>query len=129
MFNAATRQLSAIFFIAKLMQQEALDRLRELIDSSPRCRCGGNCELLQSLAEQVLDIQENELGFQAQCPTCNQPLQFNPESIHGRYSCKQCKKSYRYHPSTGPIETLSEPRAFFESNSNNLDAHSLQRFK
>jgi hypothetical protein len=71
------------------MKQEALDRLRELIDSSPRCKCGGNCELLQNLAEQVLDIQENEVGFQAQCPTCNQPLLFNRESIHDRYSCKQ----------------------------------------
>lgn len=89
---------------AKAMQQEALDRLRLLIDSSPRCKCGGNCELLQSLAAEILEIQTREIGFEAQCPSCNGPLLFNQASSLGLYECRRCLKWFRYDPGTGAVE-------------------------
>jgi hypothetical protein len=86
------------------MNQESLDRLRQLIDSSPRCQCGGDCELLQSLAAKVLDIQVHELGFEIQCPACHEPLAFHPPNPLTLYECRPCRKWFRYEPGGGLIE-------------------------
>ena len=45
-----------------------LDRLRELIESSRRCKCGGDCELLKSLAEQILDTQLDKVDTERTIP-------------------------------------------------------------
>jgi uncharacterized protein YbaR (Trm112 family) len=86
------------------MEQKALDRLQLLIDSSPRCKCGGDCELLKSLAAELMEIQVREIGFQVPCPYCNEPLSFDRTNALPLYQCKRCDKWFRYDPGTVPVE-------------------------
>jgi transposase-like protein len=86
------------------MEQEALDRLQLLIDSSHRCKCGGDCELLKTLAAELMEIQVREIGFQVQCPSCNESLSFDPTGALPLYKCKRCDKWFRYDPGTVPVE-------------------------
>jgi hypothetical protein len=87
-----------------MIEQEALDRLRLLIDSSPRCKCGGSCELLTALAGELMEIQVHEIGFETLCPDCNEPLFFDQASALALYKCKKCDKWFRYDPGTIRIE-------------------------
>jgi ribosomal protein S27E len=91
------------------MDQEILDRLRELIESSRRCKCGGNCELLKSLAEKILDIQFHEVGFKLECPHClKEPLFFHHTNTY--YQCRKCSRWYRANQDGALIElNLKEP--------------------
>lgn len=91
------------------MNQEALDRFKDLIDSSPRCKCGGNCELLEDLAAKLLDIQVDEIGFELPCPSCNKPLLFDSTSPLGLYRCEQCDKWFSYNIGTNPVEIKTKP--------------------
>jgi hypothetical protein len=96
--------------LEKSMNQEALDRLRVLLDSSSRCQCGGNCELLQDLAAKVLDIQVHEVGFEIQCPVCNELLAFHSPNRLSLYTCERCQKRFRYEPGGAIIEIELNPQ-------------------
>jgi len=84
-------------------------RLLLLIESAPRCQCGGNCELLQSLAAQLLDIQSQEVGYEAQCPYCSEQLFFDQTSPLQLYNCRKCNKWFRLDPGTSPVEIKTKP--------------------
>ena len=91
------------------MDQEILDRLCELIESSPRCKCGGDCELLKSLAEKILDIQVHEVGFKLECPRCPEELLFFHHT-NAYYQCRKCDRWYRANPDGTLVELhLTEP--------------------
>jgi hypothetical protein len=83
-----------------------LDRLRDLIESSSRCKCGGDCELLKSLAEKILDIQFHEVGFKLNCPQCQESLFFHP--TNSLYQCRSCKNWFRTNGDGGLIELNAE---------------------
>jgi hypothetical protein len=38
-------------------------KLLLLVEAAPRCRCGGNCETLQFLARELLQLQVKEAGW------------------------------------------------------------------
>ena len=84
-------------------------RLLLLIESAPHCQCGGNCELLQSLAAQLLDIQSQEIGYEAQCPYCSEQLFFDQTSPLQLYNCRKCNKWFQLDPGTSPVEIKTKP--------------------
>ncbi len=87
------------------MNQEELDRLRTLIEEAPRCKCGGNCELLEHLAAQVLEIQVHGVGFRLNCPNCEKELFF--DHTNSWYTCRDCNKWFRSDVSGALIEIRS----------------------
>lgn len=53
-------------------------------------------------------IQIEEVGFEANCPHCNNPLTFHP-SPSAYYECPECKKWFRVEPTGAVIELNPYP--------------------
>jgi len=76
------------------MNQELLDQLRDLVDKSPRCPCGGDCATVKFLAEKIMEMQVREVGFSLVCLRCGSPLFF--DHTNQFYNCRKCEGWFRY---------------------------------